>query len=310
MTNLVFFGSSEFSVIILNKLISLADFKISLVVTKADKPVGRDQTITSNPVAKFAADHQLPLLQIENFDKNCKLKIKNSQAQLGLCVAFGPPFFDQELIDIFLHKIVNIHPSPLPKYRGATPGPWQIINGETSSTVTFFQIDLLPDHGPIIAQIPFEISPHETSQSFYQKAFTLAAENLHKILLPPTTVQDESQRSYFPKLTKDMAKIDWSKPIDYTERFIRAMLPWPVAWTQITDKNNKILKMKIYSSKINKGKGNVFFRAQSSEVPTEGREHEKKSLPSLNDFVLENVQIEGKNPTTWPEISQHYSLKL
>jgi len=281
MTNLVFFGSSEFSVIILNKFISLADFKITLVVTKANKPVGRNQTITPNPVAKFAADHQLPLLQIENFDKNCKLKIKNSQAQVGLCVAFGPPFFDQEMIDIFPYKIVNIHPSPLPKYRGATPGPWQIINGETSSAVTFFQIDLLPDHGPVITQIPFGISPHETSQSFYQKAFSLAADNLDKILSPPTTVQDESQRSYYPKLTKDMAKIDWSKPADYTKRFIRAMLPWPVAWTEITDKNNKILKMKIFSASF-----------------------------TNNKLILEKIQIEGKNPTTWPEISQHYSLKL
>ena len=86
------------------------------------------------------------------------------------------------MIDIPTHKIINIHPSPLPKYRGATPGPWQIINGETTSAVTFFQIDALPDHGPIITQIPLKITPTETAATFYQKAFTLAATNLEPVL--------------------------------------------------------------------------------------------------------------------------------
>jgi methionyl-tRNA formyltransferase len=282
MTKLVFFGSSEFSVIILQKILTLPDFNLSLVVTKADKAVGRDQTITKNPVAQFAADHRLPLLQVENFDENCKLKIKNFQAELGLCVAFGPPFFDQEMIDIFPHKIVNIHPSPLPKYRGATPGPWQIINGETTSAVTFFQIDSLPDHGPLITQIPFDIGPAETSQTFYEKAFTLASENLNSILTsyiinPESflTPQDHSQKSYYPKFTKDTAKINWSKPADYLERFIRAMLPWPIAWTIVSNQQNQDFKMKIFS-----------FNTKPIEV-----------------------QIEGKKPTLWSEISKYYSLK-
>lgn len=298
MTNLVFFGSSEFSVIILKKILTLPDFKLSLVVTKVDKPAGRDQTITPNPVSQFAVDNTLPLLQVEDFTPEVKNQIRNFSSRplsskgatgdfdLGLCVAFGPPFFDQEMVDIFPHKIVNIHPSPLPKYRGATPGPWQIINGEIVSAVTFFQIDLLPDHGPIIAKIPFTITPAETSQTFYDKAFNLAADNLESVLISylnnpgHLSPQDHSQKSYFPKFTKDTAKIDWSKPANYTERFIRAMLPWPVAWTEILDKDNKILKMKIFSADI------------------------------INDKLqFKNVQIEGKKPTLWSEIFSHYSLK-
>ena len=282
MTKTVFFGSSLYSLIILKKLLSLSNFSATLIVTKSDKAIGRHQTITPNLVALFAKNHHLPLLQIEEFSSIQKSLIKKYQSDLGLCVAFGPPFFDNEMINLFPRKIVNIHPSPLPKYRGATPGPWQIINGETTSAITFFQIDPLPDHGPIIAQIPFKISPHETSDSFYQKAFTLAADNLDKILLSPTSIQDETQKSYYPKLTKQSGKINWSWHQDKIYRFINAMIPWPVAWTEIIDKNNRTLKMKIFSSKLS---------TRNSQL------------------TIDSVQIEGKKPTLWSEISLHYSLK-
>lgn len=278
MTKIAFFGSSEYSNIVLQKLLVLPEFEVSLVVTKADKPFGRDQIITPNPVAKLAIDHKLHLLQVEEFSQNFKLKIKNCHADLGLCVAFGPPFFDQEMIDIFPKKIVNIHPSPLPKYRGATPGPWQIINGETISAVTFFQIDLLPDHGPIIAQIPFDISPTETADSFYKQAFSVAASNLDFILKQKLTPQDHSQKTYYPKLTKDMAKIDWSLDPQKIGLFIRAMSPWPIAWTLVANNQGNPIKMKIFSAKNDK------------------------------NLIPETVQLEGKTKTNWSEISQHYQI--
>ena len=280
MTNIIFFGSSEYSVIILKKLLEIKSFRLSAVISKIDKPAGRSQKITPNPVASFARQQNLNLLQIENFDENCKLKIKNLKPDLGLCVAFGPPYFDQEMIDLPKHKIINIHPSPLPKYRGATPGPWQIINGETKSSVTFFQIDVLPDHGPIIAQIPFDIIPTETSTTFYQKAFTLASSNLEEIIKSyisqPTllTTQDHTQKSYFPKFNKDSAQINWGWDNDKIDRFVRALIPWPIAWTYIINQQGQKLKMKIFS-----------FNTEPVEV-----------------------QIEGKPKTLWPEISKYYSI--
>jgi len=287
MHQIVFFGSSAYSLIVLQKLISLADFKISLIVTKIDKPVGRSQAVTPNPVARFAKDHNLPLLQIEEFTPEVKFEIRNLKFEIGLCVAFGPPFFDQDMIDIFPNGIINIHPSPLPKYRGATPGPWQIINGETTSAVTFFQIDLLPDHGPIITQIPFPISDFETAESFYQKAFSIAANNLDSILnsyiLNPKSVQEQnhSQKSYFPKFNKDTAIIDWSWDQAKISRFVRALIPWPIAWTYIKNKSNQTFKMKIFS---------VNLRSKS------------------DDLTPDVVQIEGKNKTNWSEIKKYYQI--
>jgi len=284
MTKIVFFGSSEYSTIILNSLLTITAFSVVAVVTKSDKPMGRDQTITPNPVAKFATDHHLSLHQIEIFDSTIISSLSSLEPDLGLCVAFGPPFFSSSFINLFPQKIINIHPSPLPKYRGATPGPWQIINDETTSAITFFQIDELPDHGPIICQIPFDISPTDTADSFYQKAFTLASQNLAIILnkylsnIDILTPQDHSQKTYFSKLDKNNAKINWQESEQKIERTIRALSPWPIAWTEIKNKQGKILKMKILSAKFDQ------------------------------KLILDQVQIEGKTITLWPEIEKYYQI--
>lgn len=287
MTKIAFFGSSEYSLIILKSLLQLPNFKVAVIVTKPDKPFGRHQTISPNPVAEFAKKNNLLLLQPENFDKNFLSTIYDLRSDLGLCVAYGPPFFTPEMINFFKYKIVNIHPSPLPKYRGATPGPWQIINGETNSAVTFFQIDPLPDHGPVISQIPFNISPNETAGSFYQKAFNLAASKLQIILesyiLSPESLQkqDHSQKSYYPKFSKESAKIDWSWPADKIYRFINALHPWPIAWTNVANSSNQTFRLKIFSATLN----------------------HQNLLPRL-------VQIEGKKPVLWEEIKTHYRLLI
>jgi len=280
MTRIVFFGSASYSLIILDKLISLSDFSLALVVTKIDRPVGRQQQITPNPVAQYALDHHLPLLQIEDFSPDVVSQISTLSADLGICVAFGPPFFDNTLINLFPRGIINLHPSPLPRYRGASPGPWQIINGETTSAITFFQIDLLPDHGPIITSLPFIIDEEETSASFYHKAFTLAAENLNNTLhqylsgqikLIP---QNESQKTYFPKLSKNSGKINWTASPVAISRFVRAMQPWPIAWTEVKNHQGQTLRLKIFS-----------FDTQPIQV-----------------------QLEGKKPTLWSEIKNYYTI--
>lgn len=285
MINLIFFGSSDYSVIILKKLLEIKDFNVLAVFTKPDKPVGRKQEIIPNPVADFARQNKLELFQPEEFDNNLTSKIRNLKPDLGLVVAFGPPYFTQEMIDIPKFKIVNIHPSPLPKYRGATPGPWQIINGETDTAVTFFQIDALPDHGPIIIQLPFEITSDETATSFYQKAFNLASNNLETVLknyvANPNSIQpqDHTQKSYFPKFTKDSAQIDWGWDIQKIDRFVRSLNPWPTAWTFIKNQQDQTLKMKIISSSIIK-----------------------------NEFIPNEVQIEGKTKNNWQEIEKYYRI--
>ncbi|HWS49024.1 MAG TPA: methionyl-tRNA formyltransferase [Candidatus Methanoperedens sp.] len=287
MTKIVFFGASSYSLSVLEKLTQISSFKLISVVSKIDKAFGRDQKITPNPVVKYCHDHNLPLLQIEEFTPEVKNKLRDFKADIALCLAFGPPFFDEETINIFPLKIINIHPSTLPKYRGATPGPWQIINGETKSSVTFFQIDPLPDHGPIITQIFFDITPVETADSFYQKAFSIASSNLQSVLesyisSPESLLpQDHSKKSYYPKMSKDGAKIDWSWNVNKIEAFVRALSPSPIAWTFVENINHDIFRMKIFSAKLGQNKTEL--------------------IPII-------VQIEGKNKTSWSEIEKYYSI--
>jgi methionyl-tRNA formyltransferase len=286
MVNLVFFGSSEYSVIVLQKLLTITDFQVSAVVTKIDKPVGRKQIVTPNPVAAFTKTNNLKLYQVEEFTPEFISEMRNLRSDIFLCVAFGPPYFTKEIIDIPKYKIVNIHPSALPKYRGATPGPWQIINGESKSAVSFFQIDELPDHGPIITQIPFDITSTENSVSYYQKAFQIACDHLESVIKSYiqnpqlVTPQDHQKKTYFPKFTKDSAQINWSWESQKIERFIRALNPWPIAWTYVQNQQNQTLKMKIFSATLNN-----------------------------ENLVPKEVQIEGKKTTNWSEISPYYTLK-
>jgi methionyl-tRNA formyltransferase len=285
MYRIIFFGASEYSIPILESLHKDKTIKIITVVTKPDKKIDRNLETKENIVAQTAKKLNLNIIKTEVFDDKFLTKYYSLKPDLGIVVAYGPPYFTKEMINFPKYKVINIHPSPLPKYRGATPAPYQIINGETKSALSFFQIDELPDHGPIIKSIPFEIDSTDTSSIFYKKAFDIASQNISSIISNYTEnpdkllPQDHSKKTYYTKLTKDMAKIDWSKPADYNERFIRAMQDWPVAWTKIKNKKNEILKMKIFSAKI-----------------------------TNNNLSLDIVQIEGKNKISWKEIENYYKI--
>ena len=285
MIRIIFFGASEYSLPILNSIKKDKKIKIVAVVTKPDKKADRKMILKENIVATEANKLKLKIIKTENFDDQFLKKYHSLKPDLGLVVAYGPPYFTQDMINFPQFKVINIHPSPLPKYRGSTPAPYQIINGETNSAVTFFQIDALPDHGPIIKSIPFNIDSTDTSSTFYEKAFDIAAQNISLVIKEYTEnpnklyPQNEKNRSYYSKLTRDKAIIDWSKPIEYNEKFIRAMLNWPVAWTKVKNQNNDILLMKIFSAKI-----------------------------VDKNLTLDTVQIEGKNKISWKEIQNYYKI--
>jgi len=285
MVKIIFFGASKYSIPILESLCKDKTIEIVAVVTKPDKKADRNLTLKENIVAQIAKKLNLNIVKTETFDNEFLQKYHLLKPDLGIVVAYGPPYFTKAMIDFPKFKVINIHPSPLPKYRGATPAPYQIINGETKSALTFFQIDELPDHGPIIKSIPFKIDSTDTSSTFYDKAFNIASDSILNVIKNymenPNKIinQDHSKKTFYTKLTKDMAKIDWSKPADYNERFIRAMQDWPIAWTKIQNKKNQILTMKIFSSKI-----------------------------INNNLSIDTVQIEGKNKVPWKEIKNYYKI--
>jgi methionyl-tRNA formyltransferase len=216
-------------------------------------------------------------------DKNDLGILKNNQTRpdIGIVASFGA-LIPQEIIDWPKLGLLNLHPSLLPKYRGPTPVPTAILNGEKETGLTIIKVDGQIDHGPIIIQFKEEIKNDETSDDLLKRLFAKGAQEL--ILLLPeylkgkieTEEQKHSQATFTQKLTRDSGKIDWSKPADYQQRFVRAMFPWPGAWTEIKiNQENK--RLKILKAHLEKEK-----------------------------LILDEVQMEGKNSVTWKQFLEGY----
>ena len=216
-------------------------------------------------------------------EKNELESLKNSlpQPDIGIVASFGA-LIPSDIINWPKKGLLNLHPSLLPKYRGPTPVPSALLNGEKETGLTIIKVDEEIDHGPIVAQFKEAIKPGETSESLLNRLFTLGGQVLTTIL--PSYLegkielreQDHSQATFTQKLTRESGKMDWSKPADYQERFIRAMFPWPGAWTKVKI-NNQAKRLKILKAHLQKKK-----------------------------LVLDVVQLEGKKPVTWKQFLEGY----
>ncbi len=278
MLNIVYFGTSNHSVILLDELIKSKDIDIKLVITKPDKPVGRHQISTPSAVKKWCIENNIPYITPESLKKELKVvsdeiksvqgdeliqrgqqEPKKQQAQtkpntnnsltVGLVADYGL-IIPMEIINIFPQGIINIHFSLLPKYRGAAPVTYTILNGDKETGITFLLTVKEMDKGDILEQIPFTITENENDETLYQKLFKVAGEASYDVLkaylngdLKPVK-QDESKASYttpngkFDRTTyilKDDAKIDFAQSPQQIDRCIRAFYPWPVAWTTLGD---------------------------------------------------------------------------
>jgi methionyl-tRNA formyltransferase len=253
ITSLVFFGSSPFSVPVLQKLLD-RKIDIAAVVTTPDKPVGRHLKLTPNPVKLLSQKYQIPVyISYDQLIENCKLKIVN---YIALVAAFGR-IIPASVLNTFNNQIYNIHPSLLPKYRGPSPLQQQILDGLTDTGVTIIRLDEKMDHGPIVAVEKDVILPTDTAQTLGERLFEKGAELFLNtpLFLPPklggrtevgSTPQDDSLASYTHKLTRESGFIPWpefnqylkSNICDLTSKF-RAYYPWPGVWT-INPQGNRV----------------------------------------------------------------------
>lgn len=245
MRSLIFFGSSPFSTIVLEKLIN----RVSAVVTTPDKPAGRGLKLKPNPVKLLAQKHKIPVVETMNdlmtmYD-NCMT------SPIGLVVAYGK-IIPQSILDKFNGQIYNIHPSLLPKYRGPSPLQQQILDGITETGVTIIKLDEKMDHGPIVAIKKDTILPNDTWITLGERLFSSGADLfLHVILnemknpdFPGSfaIAQDDTLATYTKKLTRQDGFLPWDQFIkfDYNRKF-RAFYSWPGIWS--TDPHGKRLKL-------------------------------------------------------------------
>jgi len=246
---IIFMGTPQFAVPAL-KALHKNDQDIALVVTQPDRPKGRGHKLTPSPVKETAMSLGYSVIQPSSVRtaefSNC---IEKHTPDFIVVVAFGR-IIPKNILTIPEIATINIHASLLPKYRGPAPIQWAIINEEKKTGVTTMLMDEGLDTGDILFSSELEITPDDTSDTLHDRLADLGADLLIQTLnafetgdINPIS-QDHSQATYAPMLKKNDGRMNWKRPADALEAFIRGMTPWPSAFTFHEKKRLKIFKAK------------------------------------------------------------------
>ncbi len=273
---IVFFGTPEYVLPILEavyKAYGKGEEGLVAVVTQPPKLVGRKQFKTFSAVDNWAYKKKIQVVT----------EIKDTpEAELGICAAYGK-IIPNSVIEKFKYGILNIHPSLLPKYRGASPIQTAIQNGDAETGVTVLKMDNQMDHGPIISQFKEAINPDDTNESLRKRLFARSAEFLINLIpnylngkVQPKK-QDEEKATFTRMIDKEQGFVDLIKEDPLAiERKLRSFTPWPGIYTTIKindlEKRLKILKAHIEEEKL----------------------------------ILDEVQLEGKNAVSWEQFKKGY----
>ncbi len=244
----VFFGSPASALPSLQR-IREAGHSIELIITQPDKPTGRGKKLMPCPVKKMALDLNIPVYQPSRIKKDATAleKLKDIQPDLNVVVAYGQ-IIPSSIIYLPKFNSVNVHFSLLPKYRGASPVQWALLNGEDKTGITLFELNEKMDEGDILTQVEVDILPSENAADLESRLAQIGAELLVKTIddidkIKPRK-QVHSQATYASKLSKEDGRIDWTKDSLRIERQLRAFTPWPSTFAFIGEKRIKIHKGK------------------------------------------------------------------
>ncbi len=242
---IVFMGTPDFAVGALDALIK-AGHEITAVYTQPDKPKGRGKEVQMTPVKELALAHGIPVYQPRRIKEAEEVAIlREIPADIFVVAAFGQ-ILSKEILDMPKYGCVNIHASLLPKYRGAAPIQWAVIDGEEKTGITIQQMDVGVDTGDILYTKEYTLEPKETGASLFDKLMVLGAEAIVEALAlleagKLTTVpQNHEEATHAAKLTKQLGELDFAKPAVELERLIRGLNSWPSAYTYYKGKQLKI----------------------------------------------------------------------
>jgi methionyl-tRNA formyltransferase len=247
---LVFLGTPAFAVPTLERIVT-AGHQVLTVVTQPDRPSGRGQHSAAPPVKQAAVRLSLPVYQPERVRRPEAVDHLRSLRADGMVVVGYGQIIPQNVIDLAPRGIINVHASLLPKYRGAGPIQWAIINGETQTGVTTMQIDAGLDTGNMLLKVETEIGPDENAIELGTRLAAMGADLLVKTLdgLERGTIvaekQDSAQATYAPLLKKEDGLVDWSQSAHAIHNRVRGMQPWPGAWTTFRGQTLHIWKSRI-----------------------------------------------------------------
>ena len=264
---IIFAGTPAFAAVALQALIH-SDHEIVAVYTQPDRPSGRGLKLTASAVKELALSNQLPVYQPASLKESAaQFALTQLHADVMVVAAYGL-LLPSVVLSIPRLGCINIHPSLLPRWRGAAPIQRTIFAGDAKTGVTIMQMDIGLDTGPILLQRECEMALDETSQTLHNKLAVLGAETLLETLdllarnkLQPQA-QDNSLATYAAKMSKEEALIDWEQPAMELENEIRAFNPWPVAYTSWQGQNLRIWMAKALQDVHNKTVRTILHASQ------------------------------------------------
>jgi methionyl-tRNA formyltransferase len=286
---IVFFGTPSFAIPTLEGLLAGPD-KVVGVVTQPDREKGRGRKVVFSPVKELALQHGLNPLQPEKAKEEAFQKaLEGLQADLCVVVAYGQ-ILPESLLKMPKYGAVNVHASLLPKYRGAAPIAWAILQGEKVTGVTTMVMDVGMDTGDILLQAEVPIGAEDTCQALQDRLAALGARLLIKTLekmkegnIRPVP-QDHSKATYAPPLKKEDGHIDWKKEAEEIDRRVRAFNPWPGAFTRWDNRLLRIYKGTARERALLEKAGTVVWVGSDFIEVEAGRDA----------YLIKEVQLEGR----------------
>ena len=259
---IVFMGTPDFASASLKKLID-EKFDVVGVFTQPDKPKGRGMELCASPVKELALENGLPVFQpVKMRDGTALAQIKALEPDILVVVAYGRILPD-DILAVPKYGAINVHGSLLPKYRGAAPIQWAVLNGDKITGVTTMYLASEMDTGDIIYTAETEIGEYETSGELFDRLKDMGAELLVKTLrdidagTAPRAPQDHSKASYVTMLDKSICPIDWNKTPREVLKHIYGLQPWPVATMELEGKTVRVFAAKYTDWKTEKVPGAV-----------------------------------------------------
>lgn len=288
-------GTPVLSATILEALLA-QQYNVVGVVTKSDKPAGRNSTIKDGPVKRVALAHSLPLLQPEKMTDDFIAQLTDWKPDLIIVVAYGK-ILPQAVLDIPGFGCLNFHPSLLPKWRGASPIQNAILSGDTETGVTLMLMDRGMDTGDILAQIPIPIDPKDTTQTLTDRltpvGIKLLLSTLPRIIQRQITPQkqNDADATLCQIIERSDGHILWSDDAVSIYNRYRALSPWPGVYTY-WQKKDDLLRLKLLSLSYQQENP-----ASLSPLGTVIKVNDKIGVQTMTGVIfLETVQLEGKNP--------------
>ena len=284
----IFMGTPDFAVGTLRSLAE-AGHEITLVVSQPDKPKGRGHAMVPTPVKVVAEELGIPVFQPVKI-REAKDVLEKTEADVCVVAAFGQ-IIPASILHMKKYGCINVHASLLPKYRGAAPIQWAVIDGEKESGVTIMQMDEGLDTGDMLAKAIVPLDEKETGGSLFDKLseaggrlWVEALAKLDKGEITPEK-QGDSPTAYASMLDKKMGNIDWNKSAVVIERLVRGLNPWPSAYTHLDGKTLKIWACDVLPQSASKGESGEILEVTKDAIHVQTGD---------GILVLREIQLAGK----------------